>query len=435
MSIAAAADRAAPAETSPQASARWPLCGALATVALAAPLFALGGWLALDSHPAILFYAVPIVAAELAVIALAIADGFDMRAALARLAPATRAGAAGWLVAIALTNLAIAARPGAPLPLMLTSVVHALFGLALWAMLGSAWAHRRKSFLLAACAGAALYGAVFTAIVAAEFGNPGFNWVGVGIGITNIRQLGFYGVPLAAIALALSCGARGRGAALATVGGAFGFWLTIVSGSRVALAAGLLAMAVIAVLLPKGQRRGLAVRVLAALAVAVPASYLLVPHEAWGLDRILSRGLSGDGIDHYTSGRMAIWRETWAAIVERPLLGHGEGQFRTQVEAGMGAINHPHNALLQFLYQWGVAGTGALALMLWGTGLGLLRLARRAGDGERAAAAALTGLVAIAMLEGALYHAYPVMIVVTCLALLNAGRPEGHRTGGGALAK
>ena len=152
MSIAAAADRAAPAETSPQASARWPLCGALATVALAAPLFALGGWLALDSHPAILFYAVPIVAAELAVIALAIADGFDMRAALARLAPATRAGAAGWLVAIALANLAIAARAGAALPLMLTSVVHALFGLALWAMLGSAWAHRRKAFPLAACA-------------------------------------------------------------------------------------------------------------------------------------------------------------------------------------------------------------------------------------------------------------------------------------------
>lgn len=423
MSLVLAADCPAPAATTPASAAKWPLVGALVVLGLAAPVFALGGWLALTTHPAILFYSVPIVAAELAVVALAIAAGFDLRAAIARLAPATRVGAAVWLVAVALADLVFAADRALALPLMLTTAIHAVFGLALWAMFETAWARYRRWFLYSAGAGTILYGVVFIAIVANELGNPGFNWIGVGVGITNIRQLGFYGVALVAIAFGLSATMRSWPALCGAAGGAFGFWLAIVSGSRVAFAAALASVLVVGVLTPANARFRLAGLAAAALAVAIPASYLLVPHEAWGFDRIISRGLSGDSIDQYSSGRTAIWRETWAAIVDRPLFGHGEGQFRSQIAAAGGGLNHPHNAVLQFLYQWGIVGTAGLALMLSAGGLRLRRLTGHASGTDFAAFGTLAGLLAIAMFEGALYHAYPVMIAVLCLAVLNASAP------------
>lgn len=401
-------------------TAHWHVFMAMSTLLLAAPAFAVAGWVFTPTNPAVLFYALPIVVAELLVITLAIIAGFDLRATILRLHPITRVGAGVWLAVVLFANLVAAPVPAAALPLLFTTLVHATFAIALWSLVTTRWAPRQKNFLCCAAAGAGLFGVVFTAIVLAELDNPAFDWVGVGIGITNIRQLGFYGVTLSGIALGFGGSARGWHWILAAIGATLGFWLTILSGSRIALAAGILAAIIIGVLSKSEWRRSLAGLVTLALAVAIPASYLLVPHEAWGFDRIIDRSFS-DNSEDYTSGRLTIWMETSSAILQNPLLGHGEGQFRSQIEAAGNGLNHPHNALLQFLYQWGLAGTLALAAMLSATARRLRSaLAEGRSDTELAAVGALVGLLSTAMLEGALYHVYPVMIVVLCMAILNA---------------
>lgn len=393
---------------------------ALAAVALllAAPTFALTSWLLADDHPAILFYAFPVVAAEIAVIILAVAAGFDLRAGFLRLHPTTRIGAGVWLAAILCANLIIAPARAAAIPLLFTTLVHAGFALALWSLLTSRWTSRKKDFLRCTAAGVGLFGVIFAAVMLAELDNPAFDWLGVGVGITNIRQLGFYGITLVGIALGLGAPTRGWHWVLAAAGTALGFWLTILSGSRVAFVAAIIASVVIGVLSDREHRTSLAMLVTLALAAAIPASYLLIPHESWGFDRIIDRSFSGDSAGDYTSGRLAIWKETWAAILESPLLGHGEGQFRSQIVSAGNGLNHPHNAFLQLLYQWGLIGTSALALMLASTVRNLRSTAR--GDIFLASIGAAVGLLAMAMLEGSLYHAYPVMIVVLCLVVLNA---------------
>ncbi|AKM07524.1 O-antigen ligase family protein [Pelagerythrobacter marensis] len=425
-----AADGPAPAVQRLANGAQWPALAAAAALMLAAPAFAFAGWFFLADAPVILFYAVPVVAVELAVIILAIVTGFDLRASFAALAPTTRLGAGLWIIAAATASLIIAADPAAAYPLLFSTIVHAVFGLALCSLMTATGGAYRRTVMCAAGAGVLLYAAVFTTIVLVELRNPAFNWIGVGIGITNIRQLGFFGLALSCISLGLSQGLDGKLRAIAGIGAAAGFWLTILSGSRVAFAAAILVAIALCTLVDRQYRLRFAGLALAALAVAMPASYLLVPHEAWGLDRILSRGLIGDDINQYSSGRLAIWRDTLAAIGERPLFGHGEGQFRSQVAAAGGGLNHPHNAVLQFLYQWGIVGTAGLALMLSASAMQLRRLARHAEGTDLAAFGTLAGLVAIAMLEGALYHTYPVMIAVLCLAVLNAGAPRSETRAG-----
>lgn len=385
---------------------------------LAAPAFALTSWLLAADYPAILFYAFPVLAAEITVIILAVCAGFDLRAAFARLHPTTRLGAGIWLVAIVCANLIVAPVRAAALPLLFTTLIHACFALVLWSLVTSRWRLRQRDFLYCTAAGVGVFGAIFAAIVVTELDNPVFDRIGVGIGITNIRQLGFYGITLVGLSLGLGTPVRGWHWLLAALGTAFGFWLAILSGSRAAFVAAIIAGVVIGVLSERRQRASLTILVILALATAIPASYLLIPHESWGFDRIIDRSFSSGSPDDYASGRWAIWKETWAAILESPFIGHGEGQFRSQVPSAGNGLNHPHNALLQFLYQWGWIGTAALALMLASTVRNLLSPVR--SDVRLASVGTAIGLLAMAMVEGSLYHTYPVMIVILCLVIANA---------------
>lgn len=404
-----------------------------AALLLAAPAFALTSWLFAADRPVLLFYSTPVIMAEIAVIILAIAAGFDIRITFARLHPITRVGAAIWLAAVLFADLIAAPVEAAAIPLLFTTLVHAIFALALWSLVTTAWASHRNSFLICSAAGVGLFGLIFVSIILTEVGNPNFHWIGVGIGITNIRQLGFYGITLVGITLGFAVSAHGWRMAIVASGLTFGFWLTILSGSRVAFTAALLVAFAVGISSESRSRTSLAALVAIALAVAVPTSYLLVPHEAWGFDRIIARSLSGGSLNEYTSGRLAIWQETWSAILQSPFLGHGEGQFRSQIASAGNGLNQPHNAVLQFLYQWGLIGTVGLTLMLVSTLRNLGAAMRRRTEADLAAIGAATGLLAAAMLDGSLYYVHPVMIVVLCLVTLHAPA-TGRRPETGASA-
>lgn len=203
-----------------------------------------------------------------------------------------------------------------------------------------------------------------------------------------------------------------------------GFVLIAWSGGRAAFIAGILAAGVCVALQPPANRRSVLGWLVTSWLLATLLSMIFVPDPVWGIVRIIATAVPLDAnLNTFTSNRLDIWVETIDRIRDRPWLGHGEGQFRLSVISAGGYFNHPHNWLLQFLYQWGFVGTGLLLAFL------ARRLAsvREAVD-ERPGVAIpalglIVGLSAMATLDGAFFYVYSVMCLVLALAAL-AMRPQ-----------
>ena len=139
------------------------------------------------------------------------------------------------------------------------------------------------------------------------------------------------------------------------------------SGSRVALAAAVLAVAAIAAV---HRERETSIRV-AAAAIALAAGV--------AIDRLL--GAASNSVDRLGSasgaGRSTVWRYGMEAFLDRPLLGFGPGRFRAAVQGRFSAafvaehaaddVSQPwfdaHNVVINLLVSVGVIGT--VLLLVW----------------------------------------------------------------------
>ena len=120
------------------------------------------------------------------------------------------------------------------------------------------------------------------------------------------------------------------------------------------------------------------------------------------------------GRSDVSSGRTQIWQHTIAEIEKAPLLGHGAGTFnKTMFETYGFDLNHPHQAILQYVYDWGFfGGTAALGILAFFL-LAASRAARKKlpADIAFAAVAAICTTGVVAMIDGALF--YPLSICLT----------------------
>jgi O-antigen ligase len=164
----------------------------------------------------------------------------------------------------------------------------------------------------------------------------------------------------------------------------------------------------------------------APLSVLAMATTPYILTKQWGLYLAWLKLIGEAGLDDFTSRRTELWEQTIAAIGRSPLIGHGEGQFRSQIPASLGRLNHPHNAILQFLYQWGILGTAFLALMVVPTILAGWRAARADAGVVLPAAGAIVGLGAMSMLDGPLNYPFPIMVVIIGLAMIASVRPSSN---------
>jgi len=272
--------------------------------------------------------------------------------------------------------------------------------------------------------GAGFYFLIILLLANSQTDNPDFYWRNFGPGVSNVRQLGFYGLTLAGISagmLANTSNLARRVCWLTLL--TLGLWLSYLSGSRAAFGAAAIALSLLIFLTPREQRFGYSLKILACAALAAPLSYILVPDPLWGLSRIFGDIVGTSPGTDFSTGRYEMWVETTQSIGQNPLFGHGEGQFRFSVEIAGEKFNHPHNSILQFLYQWGLAGTIALALLAFQSLKSLLQRVTRGKDVNLPALGSACALVAMSTLEGSLYHIYPTMIVLLGFAVL-ASAPE-----------
>lgn len=103
----------------------------LAILFAMAPAFALLTWPPSPSTLVPRFFAVPILVAEMALVGLAIADGFRPSDAFRDLKPTTRFAAIAWIASASLSMLIARAVPGIATILFATMLLHALAGLAM----------------------------------------------------------------------------------------------------------------------------------------------------------------------------------------------------------------------------------------------------------------------------------------------------------------
>jgi O-antigen ligase len=357
-------------------------------------------------------YALPVVAAELFVIAVAILEG------MVRELPAwkwSRSAVAASVILAAIAVMTAFLAPASDIALILTFywIVHALFALSIFFLCGTVC--RPGDFIRAYLLGFAIFAIQFLVFVHEVPDWSRFDWKSGFMAFGHVRHAGYYLAAMAALGMGTMAVTKGKGEwlfAFACAAGATG--IALWTGSRgAALAIGgalfFAALIVPAVKTLRGLGGGIAAAVTGVALVAITPS---VPHYLMGLTRTVQQTSSDD----VTTGRTIIWHNVIGAIRHRPLFGYGEGQMH-QV-APFSTMVQPHDSILQVTLAWGLAGLLCIAVLL-------ALYARRAFPAIRSSSAiavppfmAGTAIAILSLYDGALYYALPQCIFAACAAIV-----------------
>jgi len=357
---------------------------------------------------------------EALVILVAVSSGLNSRALLRGLTPAEKA-ALTLFAAVAVVGLATAAPdPLHGLERAGFTLLHVMTALSLAHLIGL-HAPARRFFALALVAQPLVHLPLLVLLYLLYFGDPQMNWLGGPVGYWHVR---IWGTSLAvALAAALGLYAMARpqlpghllwAGAFAVLGALMGF-----SGFRAGLAA--LPVAALAMLLvaPGPVLRRLPVFALAVAAGLAVSLLIPPPIEDYGIFNSFAEGAPPPGAE--ADGRMALWARTLELIQVRPMLGHGYDQFRFIHQTPGLEYVQPHSVVLNLAVDFGIVGGLALAFVLLSLALrGALVLRAAPGPGRLAGFGALSMLVVMAQVDGALYHPEPLLAAAIAFALLLA---------------
>ena len=197
-------------------------------------------------------------------------------------------------------------------------------------------------------------------------------------------------------------------------------------GSRGAFIAWLVFAALLFVLIP--AKRNFALSCAAAVAVASLAVLYVDANHPFPNKKqqsVFTRTAIGEDQWGTTLGRIGIWQDSLRQIVKRPLLGHGPDAYVLSQCCLKGSVQ-PHNSLVQFVFEFGMLGTG-ISLVALGVffrrPMQLLRagFVRRQPDITLGVLVFLPGsLLVFSLMDGLLYHVVPLLSFSILMALLGA---------------
>jgi O-antigen ligase len=150
--------------------------------------------------------------------------------------------------------------------------------------------------------------------------------------------------------------------------------------------------------------------ILAAIAVSV---LIPAPDPSFGIFRMVETVASSD----VSSGRLEIWKNSVGAIMDAPLFGYGAGTYRQNMTLLNGfPFNHPHNFVLQFVYDWGVLGGSIMVVLLGTLGTKLMKPFTSKPDAHFLATASFVTITTTALIDGPLFFPMPIVIAVALIA-------------------
>lgn len=293
--------------------------------------------------------------------------------------------------------------------------IHLAFGLSVYALAVSGRLNLDAGRLaIAFMATSLLYMTVFLVSVILQ-GQPGEICADLMPGFGNVRFTGYMMAPALALLawMLVSPGQRNLPAPIIAAAMALIWFYVVWTGSRGTIFGVFAALPVLA--LSAGVRKALAIFAVAAgtLLAAIAASFVVPASQcmAFGLFRMFE-GSQGN----FTSGRMKIWKASIELISERPWFGYGEIPIRELIG---GKPYQLHNSVLQVAFSWGIIGS----LVFWSLVAWLLLphvFGRKGNQATAPVLFALLSLLAYSLIDGTLYHVYPVMLTVLLAAVLAA---------------
>lgn len=370
---------------------------------------------------------IPVTIIELVFVLLALARGFSPAASIAALPGLTKAGLGLFAITVAWTTIFIAESSATAVLGMIKLFAHLMFGLAFAQQLSIWPRQQRQRIWLVSGLGVVSYCLLWgTNIV---FHHPtGDDWKWLVPTLTNIRWIGFFslaGFCSGLGALVLFCDGRidRRRITLSLVFCTLGCFLAVWTASRGAILA-ILVASLFAVFFTK-DRKTLAVIILVAFVIALSlAAALPVPHEAYGLERLLGITIHSSDLNELSSSRVQIWQETVKKIAVHPWAGWGIDQFRFAGPEMTLGIRHPHQSTLQLVFATGVAGAVAITLIA----IPLIRNWPRnlVSPPHWAAGSYVIAGTVYGLYDGFFYYTYPVMIFLMAVAMmLKPAEPTG----------
>ena len=363
-------------------------------------------------------FSLPVTAIELAVILFAVLTRSSPTMGIRRVPGWAQALLATLLIVATATAFLVAKDQVSALIRTYAWVIHLFFGFSLWSLLTTRWTGLRPWLWPWIVGGVGLYTLTLATFVSIIPDPADFDWRFFGLGVTHIRQVGFYSVVGACAALGLAAVERrplryGLAVAFSSLFLALSYW----SGTRGSLVAVIAAFVLGLMALPALRTW----RAVLALAIGNMAGALIslvhqAPHSFYGIFRI-SQATATTGVDAISTGRITQWRDSAAAALERPFFGYGESQYPFAVPS-FADFNHPHNIILQVLISWGLVGLVCFAALGLFLAWEFLRTAR-ARDAESAPAVLVAaGLAVMGFYEGSLYHPYPVAMLTIAVAFV-----------------
>ncbi|HWK42939.1 MAG TPA: O-antigen ligase family protein [Croceibacterium sp.] len=365
---------------------------------------------------------------EALVIVTAIGAGFRIVPAFRGLPMPVQLMAWIWLAAVGIATLNATYFPPT-IRSASTWVLHAIFALALWHLatrdrlqFGRAF----DRFVLTLGWASAAAGMVSVAVIYSiglssdyPFGNdvPGFS---------NLRHSGYIFAPAIALCvgrLAFSPDRVGEVVLILVLNIALCLWF----GSRGPFF-GLICGLAVGVLLFREFRSSAFWKHFSVAAVTGAALSIAVPCPDHPYYNVLRRFLSvSTDASQLTSGRTELWYDAIRLIIERPLFGYGGEQFQYVSPVAANTYRHPHDFILQAIFDWGMIGGGAFLLML---GVGMIAASKvRRGICPIAKMAFFGALsmLGYAALDGILFYPPTIgitfILIATAIALSSGGDP------------
>lgn len=373
----------------------------------------------------------------------------DRNAAFAHLAAAPRSAyllAFAWLV---WSSLAVVQAEHVAIALVRQSewLAHGVFGLSMWVFLAS-YPERARHVAGLVVAGFVIYCALLLAFWLRQVEPESYRVVHGLPSFGHMRTFGYF--VLVALILCYQPALRGAraggvapiavAAACATVAWCFLFW----AGGRGPLVAFLASAAVLALAGVHVVRK----ETVAVTAASAPLGALLsmpISFPGLGIGRLLrtAGGLDGtgaDSLDSFSSGRIDLWLDSLPGSAREVLVGIGPDNFVFHVAPEHSHLAQPHNVVLQTVLEWGMPGALLFfTLLAWGLMAARRGLRGQADEGWAPRAAGLWLVVALAgfaLVDGTLYHSYPLMFAAAALALALQPRvADGPATAGRRLPR
>lgn len=248
-----------------------------------------------------------------------------------------------------------------------------------------------------------------------------YDWVSDMPGFSNIRHIGY----LLLLGSAVSLGAIISGHdkrlhfPLAIINIALIIWF----GSRGPFAAIIAAIIIAFVIFPAFRKIDKLFIIASIMGLAALVSQI-IPSPPNGSYNIFNRidvtqsehrADSEKNVDAISSGRLVMWKDAAQMIAQNPL-GHGSDQFKYTAKSAKGASRHPHNAILQIFFEWGLVG-GAAFLFLIAMMMRMILNKFIAGKSEAIFLVPTIAACLFALMDGLLFYALPIALLSLLIAL------------------